>query len=228
MHSIKKMILAAGFGEAYYNFWWLHRCPFEPLTDAQVARGHYFVHIPKTAGTSVLTALGQAQTPYTHCPAHIIHRRYPVPAKSLFFFAVVRNPYTRFASSFEYIIRRSDWPEQRRFAQEAIGDLSFPEFAEKMLANRRFRNLIMGYEFFFPQSFFTHVSGQSKIQDFLRFETINRDFDDLVARRIPDAKPLPTLRDHGGGDYLGMYDETARRLVRQLYAKDFQNFGYEV
>lgn len=226
MKTLKKMILRAGMGQCYFDDWWRRRCPFEPLPPSQIAKGFYFVHIPKTAGTSVLSALGLEKAPYTHCPAHIIHEKYPSEAKGLHFFSVVRDPFDRFASSFEYITKRSDWPEQRAFARDAIGGASFTEFAAKMASNRAFRNLITGYEFFFPQSYYTHRAGAPLVQDVLRFETLTADFDRVVRSRFADVTPLPSLRNHGGGDYKSMYDKTAKKLVRSLYAEDFANFGY--
>lgn len=226
MKILKKMILQAGMGQRYFDDWWRRRCPFEPLQPSQIARGFYFVHIPKTAGTSVLSALGMEKVPYTHCPAHIIHHKYPSEAKALRFLSVVRDPFDRFASSFEYITKRSDWPEQRAFATDAIGDASFAEFGAKMASNRVFRNLITGYEFFFPQSYYTHRAEKLLIHDVLRFENLSADFNTSVRSRFSDVEALPSLRNHGGGDYKSMYDDTTKQLVRDLYAQDFANFGY--
>lgn len=227
MKAGKKLLLSLGLGQAYFDFWWRYRCRFEPLSVAQAERGFYFVHIPKTAGTSVLSALNSDVLPYTHCPAHVIKRLYPDAARDLYFFSVVRNPYDRFASSFEYITKRTDWPAQRKFADEVIGDLSFLEFTSKLTRLRTFRNLILGYEFFFPQTYFTHHENKALIHDFIQFETLNQDFDRLVRSRFSDVSALPTLRDHGGGDYRAMYDEGAAAFVRDVYEEDFKKFGYD-
>ena len=227
LKTLKKVILSAGLGQPYFDHWWRRRCNFQPLTAQQITKGFYFVHIPKTAGTSVLNALGVEELPYTHCPAHIIHEKNPKAASSLFFFSVVRNPYDRFASSFEYITKRSDWPAQRKFADDVIGDLSFADFTKKLATKRLFRNLIMGYEFFFPQSYFTHRAGQSLIHSYVRFEQLSSDFDRIVRSRFTDVAELPNLRNHGGGDYRSMYDEKSAALIREIYAEDFANFDYD-
>ena len=232
MKTIKKIALSLGLGPRYFDHWWQYRCPFEPLEETQISKGFYFVHIPKTAGTSVLRALDVGQTPYTHCPAHIIHQKHPEVARILHFFTVVRDPFDRFASSFEYITKRSDWPAQRRFAKDVIADMSFLEFTKKLAQNRAYRNLVTGYEFFFPQSFFTHRNGKPLVQDVLRFETITEDFNRVIqsgfagVSKPPTLPTLPSLRDHGGGDYKSMYDPRSADLIRQLYAEDFRNFGY--
>lgn len=226
MRTLKKTILSAGLGQLYFDLWWRKRCSFEPLSQRQIEKGFYFVHIPKTAGTSVLSALGVEKTPYTHCPARIIHQRYPAEAKKLQFFSVVRDPFERFASSFEYITKRSDWPAQRAFASDVIGDLSFTEFTSKMASNRLFRNLVTGYEFFFPQSYFTHNGARPLVCNIVRFENLENDFDQIIRSKIAGASALPSLRNHGGGDYRALYDDTAIELVRNIYAQDFSNFGY--
>lgn len=226
MKALKKLALAAGFGQPYFDHWWRYRCPFDPLPAQQAATGFYFVHIPKTAGTSMLSALGADPLPYTHCPAHIIHAKHPEAAKSLFFFTVVRDPFDRFASSFEYITKRSDWPAQRAFADDVIGDMSFAAFCAKIARERVFRNLIMGYEFFFPQSYFTHHKGRSLIQDHLRFEHLAEEYEVKIQGRFAQTSALPSLRDHGGGNYKAMYEDESADLVRRLYAQDFELFGY--
>jgi hypothetical protein len=221
--AAKKALLTVGLGQRYFELWWRYRCPFAPLPPEQIRKGFYFVHIPKTAGTSVLNALRVAETPYTHCPARIIRRQYPQAAAHLRFVTVVRDPYDRFASSFEYITKRSDWPAQRQFAREVIGDMSFAQFTQRMARSRAYRNLITGYEFFFPQRYFTHDGGQPLVHDVLRFETLAKDFASYA--KGTDAA-LPSLRNHGGAEYKAMYDDASRALVRQIYAQDFRTFGY--
>jgi len=61
----------------------------------------------------------------------------------------------------------------------------------------------------------------------LRFETLTADFDQY-AQRSGTALSLPSLRNHGGGNYEEMHDGLSRDLVRQIYAQDFENFGYQV
>jgi len=73
------------------------------LPPDQIAKGFCFVHFPKTVGTSILSALGVARAPYTHCPAWVLHDLMAKSAQRLRFLTVVRDPYARFASSSIYI-----------------------------------------------------------------------------------------------------------------------------
>jgi hypothetical protein len=52
-----------------------------------------FIHIPKTGGTSVLSALGRSQLMPKHAPARCIEGPY---------FTVVRNPFSRLASLYRW------------------------------------------------------------------------------------------------------------------------------
>lgn len=104
--------------------------------------------------------------------------------------------------------------------------MSFGHFAQKMAHSRSYRNLITGYEFLFPQTYFMHHKGQRLIDDVLRFEALPDNFEWLVRHWFPDVSSLLALRDHGSGDHAGRYDDASRALVRQIHADDFSEFGY--
>lgn len=67
-----------------------------------------FIHIPKTGGTSVRSALGMGARPY-HVTAKDMWQKYP-DWTSKFSFAFVRNPWDRLVS---WVHRTSTWPPDR-------------------------------------------------------------------------------------------------------------------
>jgi hypothetical protein len=108
----------------------LHELVFLPMV-ARIRRKEivYFLHINKTAGTSILSALEGLgwKTEFGYLiplPHEVGLRRLPTRAKVAFF---VRLPYTRFASGFEHIQKRG-YPSYSLELSEAEED-AFVEFS---------------------------------------------------------------------------------------------------
>jgi hypothetical protein len=62
-------------------------------TNVNISKGYIFVHIPKTAGTSMCEALGLPET--THDTAVDLKRTLGARYDELYRFAFVRNPWDR-------------------------------------------------------------------------------------------------------------------------------------
>ncbi len=60
----------------------------------------------------------------------------------------------------------------------------------------------------------------------LRFETLQRDYDDLCERIGKPRATLPRLSVSGREGYRQFYDDRTRELVAVRYARDVELFGY--
>jgi hypothetical protein len=195
-----------------------------------------FVHIFKTAGTSITGGLTKfCYRPGSTRPANWkaflstnwkkIHR---VPLKkhatareirsaldpgifdSFFKFSFVRNPWDWQVSLYHYIL---DHPENRgHAATKAMG--SFREFV-----------------FSREDSDFTQTgclvddSGRLLVDFVGKFEALEEDFGS-VCRRIGISARLPHINKSERSDYRGYYDAETRDLTARLYAEDIERFGY--
>jgi hypothetical protein len=223
MNPLKKLLISAGGGQWYFRKWWQYRSDGEFISQWNRDKKTFFIHIPKTAGTSIYMALGMPVNRYTHMPLDVANKLYPQEICQMMTFTVVRNPHDRFASTFEYVTSRSDWPEQRVWSNEVIGDLNFQDFIQKMRTNQIFKNRIMGNEFFFPQTYWTHMDGKLSVDNVLRFEAVADDFKAL----FPSAGELPKARQHqAASGYAEHYTAEDAAFVAQLYQSDFDHFNY--
>lgn len=227
MDRVRELIGLAGFRHLPFELWWMHRRRFEPITDWNRKHQAFFIHIPKTAGTSIYTSLGMTPLPYTHVPARILKRLYPEDYASAYSFAFVRNPWDRMVSTFSFLKNGVTWPEQKSWALANIGDQPFQAFLRRMARDYRYRNRILSYNFFFAQNYFlSDRAGRLIVSDVLRFEALTEDFG-RVQRRLGLETPLSHDRKSSrNADFSSHYDQVSWDFVGDLYKSDIKAFGY--
>ncbi len=218
-----------GLGDAYHLWWWQHTLKRRSvLTDWNRRHRAIFIHIPKTAGTTVLAALGAPSVFDTHAPNRAYARAYPEFYPGAYKFAFVRNPWDRFASSFHFMKYGTDWPMQQDWARRHIGDLSFSEFTYRM-RNPLFRASILAERFFWPQTFW--LIGERDLQvvdDMFRFEAIPTAMQHLCERFGIDAPAeTPHLRKTEKPGFRELYDAEMVDIVARIYRKDVESLGYK-
>lgn len=217
-----------GLSDAYHLLWWQRTIARRSvLTSWNEAHQAIFVHIPKTAGTSVLAALGATPVFDTHAPARAYARAYPEFYARAYKFAFIRNPWDRFASSFHFMKHGTDWPMQQQWAARHIGDLDFTAFTYR-LRNPLFRATVLAERFFWPQTIWLGGLGSAKGVDALyRFEEIDSATRQLCERfSIPPPETVPHLRKVAKGDFRALYDDAMVAIVGRLYRHDVAALGY--
>lgn len=196
------------------------RWSYKPFDDHECI----FVHIPKTAGIAVATAL------FGHRGGgHAGVWRYqlifsPEEFARYFKFTFVRNPWDRFASAYAYLRRGGTTERDRRWAARTVA--RYPDFDTfvKGWVNRR--NVYTALHFV-PQHEFLCVGGSPPLVDFIgRFETLAADVAAAQAR-LGSAGQLERLNAGPGQDYRALYTDETRQIVADVYREDIELFGYD-
>lgn len=217
-----------GLSYPYHLYWWQHVLRHQSaLTPWNEAHQAIFVHIPKTAGTSVLSALGAPAAFDTHAPSRTYARVYPEVYARAYKFAFVRNPWDRFSSSFHFMKHGTKWQLQKDWARKHIGDLTFAEFTYR-LRNPLFRASILAERFFWPQTFWLGRGGRiDGVDELFRFESIDAGTEQLCERfGIAPPATTPHLRKVEKADFRELYDGTMVDIVARLYRRDIAALGY--
>ena len=199
-----------------------------------------FIHIPKTAGTSIRTSLSRyACRPESfwenrllssvginvnvigpwkrkrfrgHCCAADVRRHLPATVfNSLFKFAFVRNPWDLLVSLYNFIPAR---PKHRY--QKRVASMSFADFVNEwtlrpeIFQARRIRD-----------------DHGALLVDFVGFfEDVTRDFE-AVCSHIGVNALLPRDNRSVHADYRDVYTDQLKHLVATRLAEDIEFLGYD-
>jgi len=213
-----------------------------------------FVHVPKTAGSSIEAApfvSGDGHMPYWAVSEEIRQT-------AGFSFAFVRNPYDRFVSTVTegmYRDMRRDGTEPKTPEEEqavfehakrmihyaaaqgpSTGELTWGNTETWHVYGQGTDPLphIDGFAFsvhYVPQHYFLANPGMNGvgIEMVCRFENLNRDWQ-RVCDRVGVPFELPHKRNSRGirrQHYSEFYSPEVQDVARRLYRRDFEVFGYD-
>lgn len=199
-----------------------------------------FVHVPKTAGSSVHLALGRHATsadaywanrwlgrlgipvnrfapwPYTkfrpHASAAVLQAWLPRDVfDSLFKFAFVRNPWDLLVSYWHYLRSK---PGHRR-SRIARSLPSFAAYVDYEIHRSRFSQTSM----------LCDRDGRLLVDFVGRYESLPTDFA-FICRRIGVEATLPRVNVGKRTDYRDSYTPALAARVAEAFAADVERFGY--
>lgn len=186
---------------------------------------YIFVHIPKTAGTSMEKVLGEMTS--KHADIKEYKNMLDMTKESIddfWKFSFVRNPYDRLMSGLlNHIIkaRYSPLTGERFYPQEETS-----EHEKEVITDFIINKSSQVHTLLRPQHTFVELDGVN-VMDFIgRFENLNEDWN-VVREKIGIGKELP--HNHRGykRDYDALYTPETREIIANHYKKDFEMFGYE-
>lgn len=215
---------AVGLRRTYFDTRERLRAKIERIDlSAMRAQGAVFVHVPKCAGTTIIT---QAKLAAGHRSAVFMRWHAPDLWDSAFTFGFVRNPYERLVSAFHYL--RSDKTSARDGAWGRANLGAFADFQAfaAALETRSVRMRTLGWLHFLPQTYFLCDRRNRVLVDFVgRTERFAEDLATVNAR-AGLALEARRERQVARPDGPPAYTAASARLVADIYAQDFETFGY--
>jgi len=195
--------------------------PYRPYANKHKV---VFIHIPKTGGTSILDALGARLSDRMHINWRIYKHANKYRFNQYYKFAVVRNPYERTRSTYNYLLRGGCGKSDSALS-ENIRDKA-PTFEKFVLDYLSGSSLVL-HNHFMPQAWFVcDELGRIMMDRIIRFETLNEDYSALSCQQGWHTKGLPKRNiGIGNTDNIHMSDECANR-IHELYRVDFETFAY--
>jgi hypothetical protein len=184
-----------------------------------------FVHIPKTAGTTIEKAFGMQNSEslyctkynekYMVCPQHLyadeILKECP-QCKDYFWFAVVRNPFSRLVSEYYYINNSNS--RARNFK-----GLPFNEFIREVFSLSEKDRSFLFDRHLEPQCNFVNTN-----TTIYKFEQLDNCFADLKCKF---GIPFFTHERKRNGDINVQLDSENLKFILEFYHNDFVRFNYE-
>jgi len=202
-------------------------------------RGFVFIHIPKTAGTSLNQALGLKATLTTplHARARDIMPFLHLIAPRMIAIAFVRHPYTRFISLYNFaraeesLYHSTKDPKSAPYGKHPDYDLllnkSLEECAELLIQNK------LGNPRVWPNNWSPQVEwlvdrDRKLIVDFIgHVESMAADLDRLKQLHGISSEPVPWLNKCSKSEKNPPLSSRTLELLRSYYKRDFEMLGYE-
>ena len=179
-----------------------------------------FVHIPKTAGMSIASAL------YGQQVAHADWRHWknvnPRKFKAYFKFAVIRDPFSRFNSAFQFLKAGGVERQDQEFAELALQNYSKVNDLAEALADANVARTVIPWIHFRPQaSYVVDQDGHSMVDKLIPFEDLARCFD-TIRKRVKHDALLLRLNTGPRSNVTGAFGTNAAAILRRIYDLDFQ------
>jgi len=196
-----------------------------------------FVHVQKTAGTSMVENLEAYANPVIRSKSGSLlralglprnHRRYKfrehasivdarrrMPGElfdAYFKFGFVRNPWDRLVSEYNAALKKRKHRRHRRIAR--LG--GFEAFIRHEIARGKF----------FQTRLLCDENGAIAVDFVGRFERLERDYGE-VCRRLGIEAPLAVRNAFDHCHYREYYTKRTRQLVEHAWARDIELFEYE-
>jgi len=190
-----------------------------------------FVHIPKTAGTSIEEAMGikvlkgkvlrshktSVIKGITYAPQHFTstilknHALTKVHWNKYFKFSFVRHPYTRVLSEFFWVKKKKC---------KIFNPKMFNEFLESYYIKFNTDHKL-------PQSDFLYENGKLQIDRLYKFENLGRSYRHL-SKKLKLPKKIPHVqRSNNKKEYFNLLTRENKELIYKIYEKDFKVLNYE-
>ena len=186
--------------------------------------GCVFVHVPKTAGTSVSHAL--YGRPLGHYSADQIWSAFPGLMTKSVSFAVSRDPYARLISAYEFA--KAGRTQHMGVVNPAqYGSSVFATFESFVMDWLAVKQLDTVDGIFRPQADYVCKGDRVAVDLVLRSETLASEIsevEELIGRRLTLPHMNATAKADHSRDYHS--DQAVVRKVREIYACDYELFGY--
>jgi hypothetical protein len=183
-----------------------------------------YVHIPKCAGLSICKVIFGNKG-----PGHINIKAYQkIFSKkefdTYFKFSIVRNPYDRLLSAYEFLKNGGISKRDINWARENILKYkNFDEFVKKWVT----RNNIYSYDHFIPQHEFICIDGSIMVDFLGGLERIEEDFNTITDKLNINVALTHTNNGNRCGGFLDYYCRDAMEIVYNVYKSDFDILGYD-
>lgn len=177
-----------------------------------------FIHINKTAGTSISKAIGlQDKNHLTSKEVidQIGEKKYAEAYK----FAVVRNPWSKVVSHYKYRVKTN----QSNLNDENI---SFNDWVKVTYGKNKDPRYYNNPKMFLPQvDWLKDYNEKISVDKIIKFEDLNNEFK-KIAKEIGITNSLPHLNPTKKEDYKSFYNTESIEIIKDWFKEDINLFNY--
>lgn len=188
-----------------------------------------FIHIPKNAGTAITNSKTAKFFSGGHQSAKEIMNQYPKEWNQYFKFAVVRNPWDRVVSNYEYaIMEKSYWhhisennPGATHFDYHTLKNKTFEDCVNLLYKNRE----SLRHQGWSPQYVWISDNDKNVLVDKIFYHE-KLDTDEEFNKMIPDLEKV-NISTRKSVNYKDYYTNDLINKVSEIYDYDIKLFKFE-
>lgn len=187
-----------------------------------------FIHICKTGGSSVVTALHKGvNAPPDHQLPHDIIERLPDIWREYFTFAFVRNPWDRFVSAFLYNTRRGKAKGSKAKGIEKILPRYNYNF-NKFMSIHGNERILKSFQFRPQTTWLWSRNGKPLDYNFIgRYERLQEDFNFICEQiGLEETQLIHRNASPNRKHYTEYYNNKTKKIVENLYKTEIEYFNY--
>lgn len=212
--------------------------PQRCLTNRRISHGYKFIyiHIPKTAGTSISKAIDSLPTKpipsrivpvdYKYAKHHKAREMKRLLGDAIwndyFSFAFIRNPWDLMVSSYNWWLQKArqySWLKNDCDRIEQMGNF------DTYIRSHYGQKLINQFEG--SLSDWVAEDGKVIVSYVAKFERLHEDWQEVCKRLNAEHQPLPHLNPTKRKPYTEYYTPETRQMVADRFKWVIDNFGYE-
>ena len=181
-------------------------------------RNYIFIHINKTAGTSIVNVIGK---PFRkHLTAkEIINVIGQKKWDAAYKFSVVRNPWDKVVSQYKHNIKVNS-------SNMANHTISFRDWLCCTYGEPKNRFYYARPQMFYPQvEWLKNYREEIDADKIIRFENLNDGINE-VFQTLSINQTLPHLNRTPRTDYRDFYDDETRKIIADWFYEDIREFAY--
>jgi len=200
----------------------VERYPYKKYCDKYKC---IFIHIPKNAGTSIITLLNNNNPiEQEHCRYWDYLRSDIVRLRSYEVFCVVRNPWDRLLSAYHYLKEGGSKGRDKNLTDMMNSQCdNFQDFVLNWLDYDKIYNItVLNPQFIYIYDF---QDKKLAVNNILHFESLSEDFF-AFQKKIGVTKSLPWINKSKNSDYKEHYTKEMVDVVSVFYAFDIKLFKY--
>lgn len=181
-----------------------------------------FVHIQKTAGSSISYVLKNVNGTSIYRPQHTRIKDIDINFNRYFKFCFVRNPWDRLVSWYNMHSKaRVIIPFQQYLMNDSKGFSDYIRRINVINCSNTLKSLS-----FNQLDYMVDKNGVLRMDFIGRFENIDDDFNVICKKLNLPNSSLPHVNGFDHKDYREYYNDEDREYVANLYKRDIDYFGY--
>jgi hypothetical protein len=192
-----------------------------------------FIHIPKNGGTSLIKALNISKVTHIKASEYTNKEGQQSELTKKYSFSVVRNPYERFISLYNYARMEISYyhnniePEKSKYGKhmdyEILKNSTIGECARLLVEGKLKHDVFWNH--WEPQYTWVVSEGKIKVKKIYKLEDLNELVFDFK-KYFDEEVLVPTLNKSTMTNNFEELDIETKRIIQEYYYYDFKYFNY--